>query len=69
MYYQFSTGSAGSDLLSRVAALLTKTVETAVKQRAVALFFARRGLAPLRISAANAVWLADNLREKQRKQR
>jgi len=39
------------------------------KTAAVSLFFACRVPALLRISAANAVWLADNLREKQRKQR
>jgi hypothetical protein len=57
---------AGSDLLSRVAA---KTAETAAKQRAVSLFFRSPRAGLLRISAANAVWFADNLREKQRKQR
>jgi hypothetical protein len=68
MYYQSSTGR-WSDLLSRFAVLFKKTTETAAKQRAVSLFFRSPRAGLLRISAADAVWFADNLREKQRKQR
>jgi hypothetical protein len=46
-----------------------KTAETAAKQRQIPLFFRSPSRRKPRISAENAMFFADNFRQKQRKQR